>query len=59
MMCEFALMDYESGWVQQLHLGALRNNSTRMFRSLGADVGCDSIGDFVDRQATFEVPGPA
>ena len=46
MMCEFALMDYESGWVQQLHLGALRNNSTRMFRSLGADVGCDSIGDF-------------
>ncbi len=46
MMCEFALMDYESGWVQQLHLGALRNNSTRMLRSLGADVGCDSIGDF-------------
>jgi glucuronate isomerase len=46
MMIEFALMDYESGWVQQLHLGALRNNSTRMFRVLGPDVGCDSIGDF-------------
>ncbi len=46
MMVEFALMDYESGWVQQLHLGALRNNSTRMFRALGPDVGCDSIGDF-------------
>jgi glucuronate isomerase len=46
MMVEFALMDYESGWVQQLHLGALRNNSTRMFKTLGPDVGCDSIGDF-------------
>jgi len=46
MMVEFALMDYEAGWVQQLHLGALRNNSTRMFKALGPDVGCDSIGDF-------------
>jgi glucuronate isomerase len=46
MMVEFALMDYESGWVQQLHLGALRNNSTRMFKALGPDIGCDSIGDF-------------
>jgi len=45
MMVEFALMDYESGWVQQLHLGALRNNSTRMFNTLGRDIGCDSIGD--------------
>ena len=46
MMIEFALMDYEAGWVQQLHLGALRNNNTGMFRALGPDVGCDSIGDF-------------
>jgi glucuronate isomerase len=46
MMVEFALMDYESGWVQQLHLGALRNNSTRLFKTLGADMGYDSIGDF-------------
>jgi len=46
MMFEFALMDYESGWVQQLHIGALRNNSTRMFKTLGPDIGCDSIGDF-------------
>ncbi|MFB0552697.1 MAG: glucuronate isomerase, partial [Phycisphaerae bacterium] len=45
MMVEFALIDYESGWVQQLHLGALRNNSTRMFKTLGPDIGCDSIGD--------------
>ncbi|MHC4116662.1 MAG: glucuronate isomerase [Planctomycetota bacterium] len=45
IMFESALMDHESGWVQQLHLGALRNNSTRMFETLGADIGCDSMGD--------------
>jgi len=46
MMVELALMDQEAGWVQQLHLGALRNNSTRLFKSLGRDIGCDSMGDF-------------
>ena len=45
MMVELALMDYGSGWVQQLHLGALRNSSTRMFKTLGRDIGCDSMGD--------------
>ena len=45
MMFEFALMDAEAGWVQQLHIGALRNTNTRLFKTLGADVGCDSIGD--------------
>ncbi len=33
-------------WVMQLHMGALRNNSKRMFELLGADVGFDSIGDW-------------
>lgn len=33
------------GWVMQLHIGALRNNNTRMFKLLGADSGFDSIGD--------------
>jgi glucuronate isomerase len=46
MMVEFALMDYESGWVMQLHLGALRNTSTRMLKTVGPDTGFDSIGDF-------------
>jgi glucuronate isomerase len=46
MMMEFALMDHEAGWVMQLHLGALRNNNTRMFETLGPDCGFDSIGDF-------------
>ncbi|MBM4026431.1 MAG: glucuronate isomerase, partial [Planctomycetes bacterium] len=45
MMFEFGLMDAECSWVQQLHLGALRNNCTRLFQRLGPDIGCDSIGD--------------
>ena len=32
--------------VMQLHIGALRNNSTRMFRKLGPDSGLDSLNDF-------------
>jgi glucuronate isomerase len=46
MLHDFALMDHEKGWVQQFHLGALRNNSSRMFRLVGPDKGFDSIGDF-------------
>ena len=39
-------MDHERGWVQQFHLGALRNNNSRMMRELGPDSGFDSMGDF-------------
>ena len=46
MLYELALMDHASGWTQQLHLGAMRNNSTRMLRNLGPDTGFDSIGDY-------------
>jgi glucuronate isomerase len=46
MMFEFGVMNAERGWVQQLHLGALRDASTRMLNKLGPNVGCDSIGDF-------------
>jgi glucuronate isomerase len=45
MMIEFALMDADRGWVQQLHIGPLRNNCTRLFKKAGPDIGCDSIGD--------------
>lgn len=34
------------GFVMQLHIGAMRNNSTRRFRLLGADTGFDSLNDF-------------
>lgn len=40
------LMDHEKEWVFQLHLGALRNNSSRKMKNLGPDTGFDSIGDF-------------
>lgn len=33
-------------WVQQFHLGALRNNNARMHYLLGPDTGWDSIGDY-------------
>lgn len=41
---------HEFGWVQQLHLGALRNNNARMHRILGPDTGWDSISDFPQAQ---------
>ena len=42
---ELAVMNLEKGWVQQFHIGALRNTNTRLLSLLGADAGCDSIGD--------------
>ncbi len=46
MLYEFGIMDNLRGWTQQFHLGALRNNNTRLFNQLGPDTGFDSIGDF-------------
>ena len=51
MLYELALMDHATGWTQQLHLGAMRNNSSRMMRSLGPDTGFDSIGDYPQASA--------
>lgn len=42
---DMAVMDAESGWVQQFHIGPLRNNNSRMFAAAGPDTGYDSIGD--------------
>ena len=42
---DFAVMDAESGWAQQFHIGAIRNNNTRMFNILGPDTGYDAIHD--------------
>lgn len=46
MLLHFAVWDWEKGWIQQYHLGALRNNNARMLKQLGPDTGWDSIGDF-------------
>ena len=45
MLYEFGIMDHSRGWTQQFHIGALRNNNTRLFTKLGPDTGFDSIGD--------------
>ncbi len=45
MMLFLGKLYAESGWTMQLHLGALRNNNTRLLRTLGPDTGFDSIGD--------------
>jgi glucuronate isomerase len=45
LLHDFAVMDHARDWVQQFHLGAMRNNSTRALRALGPDTGYDAIGD--------------
>jgi glucuronate isomerase len=51
MLVTFAEWDWEKGFVQQYHLGALRNNNSRMLKQLGPDTGWDSIGDFSQARA--------
>src|SRR5213594_1288673 len=46
LLHRFAVMDHSRGWVQQYHLGAMRNNNARKLQSIGRDSGFDSIGDF-------------
>jgi len=40
-----ARLNHEKGWTTQLHLGAFRDPNPRLARRLGADAGCDTIGD--------------
>lgn len=46
MLHELAKIYHQKGWTMQFHLGAIRNNNSRLLRAVGADVGCDSIGDY-------------
>ena len=63
MLYEFAVLDHSKNWVQQYHVGVIRNNNTGMFDKIGADAGFDSIADklvandmskFLNRLATEE-----
>ncbi len=51
MLVQCAHWNWEKGWVQQYHIGAMRNNNTRMFAKLGADTGWDSISDVEQAKA--------
>jgi glucuronate isomerase len=51
LLHDLAVMDHARGWVQQFHLGAMRNNSSRAVRALGPDTGYDSIGDLPQARA--------
>jgi len=44
VMLELCRMNHKRGWTQQFHVGAIRNNNSRMFRLMGPDTGWDSIG---------------
>jgi len=45
IMADLSRMNHQRGWTQQFHVGALRNNNTRKYNTLGADTGFDSIGN--------------
>ena len=45
LLHDLAVMDAETGWVQQFHVGPIRNNCSRMLRQAGPDTGFDSILD--------------
>lgn len=51
MLVLFAEMDHEKGWVQQFHVGPLRNTNPKQLRKLGPDTGFDSISDFSHGEA--------
>ena len=51
LMLFFGQLDAARGWTKQLHLGARRNNSTRLFRTIGPDAGFDSMGDWSQAEA--------
>lgn len=45
MLLELARMDFKKGWTNQFHTGVWRNNNSRLFHTVGRDIGCDSMGD--------------
>ncbi|MEM6965917.1 MAG: glucuronate isomerase, partial [Bacteroidota bacterium] len=46
MLYELGKIYHQKNWTMQFHLGAIRNNNSRLLQLVGADVGADSIGDY-------------
>ena len=57
LLYELFVIYHDHGWTQQLHLGALRGNNQKLKKQLGADVGCDSIGDFAQAKNLSKLLG--
>lgn len=55
LLHELATWDAARGWVQQFHIGAMRDNNNKRRAQLGPNTGFDSIGegDHVKRIARF------
>lgn len=45
VLVDVGRMNAAKGWVMQWHLGALRNNNSRLLKKIGRDAGVDSIDD--------------
>lgn len=45
LLSDLGRLNSEKGWASQLHIGAMRNNSTRILQKIGVDAGCDSMAD--------------
>lgn len=45
LLHELCVLNHQRGWVQQFHIGAVRNNNTRMMRTVGPQAGFDSMAD--------------
>lgn len=45
LLSDLGRLNSERGWASQLHIGAMRNNSSRVYQKIGPDAGCDSMVD--------------
>ncbi|GAB5409116.1 MAG: hypothetical protein BalsKO_14810 [Balneolaceae bacterium] len=54
ILLELGKMNREKGWVQQFHLGPIRNNNSRFLEAIGTDTGFDSIGDLPQAKGLSE-----
>lgn len=46
VLLELCKMYHQKNWVQQFHIGSIRDNNSRLHKKLGANSGFDSVGDF-------------
>ena len=46
LLLEVGRMNARRGWAMQLHISAVRNVNTTMFKKLGPDTGYDAAGDY-------------